>query len=1242
MAEAHAFHFEKVLADEVAEIQASRGRRLPDVKFPPSTSGDVYAQAHEAQLFGVAFSGGGIRSATFNLGILQALAELGVLRWVDYLSTVSGGGYIGSWLAAWISRWSSATAPTPVEQVQSRLSPGQASRFSAESPNPIHFLRQYSNYLTPRTGLFGADTWTMISIYLRNVILNQAILISSIAAVLMIPRFAAWPVYEAGNSTWPAWLAGAALSCAILFIGWNLVHMERNRAEERLPFYAREGGVQVLIAFPVLAGAYFSSMAIWRAVFPLDTFPRLMACWTTWIVPAAVFAGLLSIASVCGILRCRVKSAKVTAIGLVLLSSVLPGALGGALLWSVAALFNALQFRGAGVWHVVAWGPPILVGVFSLIIVLHLGLMGISFPDSGREWWSRLGAWLCIYSLGWAGLAAIALYGPLLLALGAKGVAGVSLAWVATTAGGLWAGRSPATGPKKSPAWLQLAAQTAPYAFIVGLLLTISLGIQYTVPCLDTEDSVCAMRNSLFDTWPDLKTADIVTRHFQLMDQTDWQPQYLALLGLAVVAVVLAWRVDINEFSMHHFYRNRLVRCYLGASHVRQPRSFTGFDPNDDVKLASLTGAGFTGPYPLVNTTLNLVRGEDLGWQQRKGASFIFTPKYCGYQIADHPGAHGDARRNGSHGTWPGYRPTPKYAYPENGGISLGTAMAISGAAASPNQGYHSSPATAFLMTVFDVRLGWWLGNPATRKYKRSAPRIALYCLVRELFGLTDHRSNFVYLSDGGHFENLGVYELVRRRCRYIIACDADQDGRLGFEDLGNAIRKCRTDMGIDIEIDVDSIRRQENSDFSKWHCAIGTIRYDSLDEGATPGTLVYVKSSLTGDESSDVRSYRAQEPAFPQQSTADQWFDESQFESYRKLGYHVGRTTFEAVDQHQPMQNGVERFFVALRQAWYPASASVAAAFTKHAATLDRLVERLRTDNSLRFLDAQLCPEWKRLNAGAVSQPPVNLWLPTNSDELRSGFYFCNSMIQLMENVYLDLKLELEHEHPDNRGWMNLFRHCSWSGMFRATWAISASSYGARFQTFCRRKLGLETGTVEVVAQTNAEADRLNFHEAQLVREFVKTNDGKSGPDQIRLLQILVRDLSNPAPTDIGALRFSFGIAVIQDGNIVLFRVQDHLRRMGLGRGALARMVHEQDIQAFDKTRLKRLLAQASEPRDHDRQLREEIEKNMESQPPLSPEVIADLLEMARQENLDLFEQLFRSVQREPREKPLRSAALA
>src|SRR5262249_32936048 len=133
-----------------------------------------------------------------------------------------------------------------------------------------------------------------------------------------------------------------------------------------------------------------------------------------------------------------------------------------------------------------------------------------------------------------------------------------------------------------------------------------------------------------------------------------------------------------------------------------------------------------------------------------------------------------------------------------NRGISLGTAMAISGAAASPSQGYHSSPATAFLMTLFNVRLGAWLANPARHlkdELQRSGPAFALWPLASEMFGLADDRGRYLYLSDGGHFENLGVYEMLRRRCRFILVIDADEDRDCLFEDLGNAVRKSFIDL---------------------------------------------------------------------------------------------------------------------------------------------------------------------------------------------------------------------------------------------------------------------------------------------------------------------------------------------------------------------------------------------------------------------------------------------------------------
>ena len=141
------------------------------------------------------------------------------------------------------------------------------------------------------------------------------------------------------------------------------------------------------------------------------------------------------------------------------------------------------------------------------------------------------------------------------------------------------------------------------------------------------------------------------------------------------------------------------------------------------------------------------------------------------------------------------------------GDPTLGQAISVSGAAASPNMGYHTSPVMAFLLTLFNVRLGWWFPNPGRRRHRHPSPRFSLRYLVAELFGGANDKSKFVMVSDGGHFENLAAYELVRRRCRVIIISDGECDPTLAFEGLGTLIRMCEVDFGYQITIDVNAIR---------------------------------------------------------------------------------------------------------------------------------------------------------------------------------------------------------------------------------------------------------------------------------------------------------------------------------------------------------------------------------------------------------------------------------------------------
>jgi hypothetical protein len=201
--------------------------------------------------------------------------------------------------------------------------------------------------------------------------------------------------------------------------------------------------------------------------------------------------------------------------------------------------------------------------------------------------------------------------------------------------------------------------------------------------------------------------------------------------------------------------------------------------------------------------------------------------------------------------------------------------------------GYHTYAPLAFLMTVFNVRLGAWLANPrySNDQYRQlpdGGPAFSLLYLINELLGSATDSSKYAYLSDGAHFENLALYELVRRECDFIIAGDAGEDPEFGFGDLVNAIRKCRTDLGAEIQLTLGPLRLTGQDGSSGAHATFGTVRYANRER---PGQLLYIKTSLTKDDPEDIWAYKHVHGTFPHQSTADQWFDETQFESYRMLG---------------------------------------------------------------------------------------------------------------------------------------------------------------------------------------------------------------------------------------------------------------------------------------------------------------------------------------------------------------------
>ena len=883
-----------VLKAEKAEIQ--RLRKLRKLDGPA-----------DAPTVGLAFSGGGIRSATINLGILQALAKYKLLKRIDYLSTVSGGGYIGSWLTRWIHECG-------IDHVQEKL--GETTK----EADQITFLREYSNYMTPKLGLFGADTWAAIATYLRNVLLNQAILVAFLSAVLCLPWILGVAFGKARFSLEVLTNGGVAAVLIIFAVAMGVVNTSTcaGSSVRATMKWTSQRNVLLLVVLPLFAGAFFLNYAIWSNT---SVWTSRVCFWGGLIVyTAGHLVGWLASKWKFGTDPNAVPS----------IQNVLWALPCGALAGFEVHILKMLALKwgedaARGYWNAVSWGPPLFVLSFLLIGGLHIGVAKFALRNEIYEWWSRLGGWLLLWGVFWAVLFGLTIFVPwfvhLLTAYTSRFASGLKwtavAGWIVHSALGAKLGWSSNTNGKPSHQTIkEIVAKAAPFVFVGGLLILLATCV-HDLGLIAGKDYL----GKSTDWW--VRIGDVPLKTFALL---------AAVFG--ALAVFLSWRIDINRFSMNMLYKNRLVRCYLGASNeARDGQQFTGFDPADDIKLTCFTDPQertpeeakvceidsksertYDGPYPILNATLNVTRGTRLAWQERKAESFIFTPMYCGF---DYPELHHKtneklAMAKGAESS--GYHRTKDWAMP-NLGVTLGTAVAISGAAVSPNMGFHTYPPLAFLMTVFDVRLGVWFANPrfendqvvapvsdliaGLKKLKGAAakwlsaalqkmmstpeggPRTSLLYLLCELFGTTTDTAKFVYLTDGAHFENLALYELIRRECDFIIASDAGEDSQCTFSDLSNAIRKCRTDLGAEVILNLAPVTTDLETGSAKAHSVLGEIHYRS----GKIGQILYFKSCLTGAEPNDVKDYRRLHPEFPQQSTADQWFDESQFESYRELG---------------------------------------------------------------------------------------------------------------------------------------------------------------------------------------------------------------------------------------------------------------------------------------------------------------------------------------------------------------------
>ncbi|MFL6228001.1 MAG: patatin-like phospholipase family protein [Pyrinomonadaceae bacterium] len=922
-------------------------------------------------------SGGGIRSATFNLGVLQGLARHGLLEQFDYLSTVSGGGFIGGWLTAWLHR-------SGTETVMRQLTQPPPSPVDPE-PHPINHLRVFSNYLSPRPGLLSADTWTLISTLLRNLLLTWLVFVPFLALALLVPR--AWmaivaPATPATDATlfWSFWTGMTGAWIALTFTGLALARKKEKRREsaEINQYKNREFTFLVGCLLPGVVSA--SAFAVYwaRLTKRLGDQVRAHCSWPSFVLFAISLvlvpwlftfvyrllgdltaaalrtpgAGAGKFFNLLPFLRNSLTTIRATsrillrlllATGLIFVAQGVAGTLLYALLINVFAHPEQHQRLYATL------SVPLVISVLLTGCALIAGLTSTLTRDEDMEWWARAGAWFMIVVVGWIAVHLLVLYGPSAVLYFGDALRDLrsgggwdrkaleSLAKVLTVVGGVlsgfitlvggFSGKTPANSEEAKSAGLGarllgwLTSLLAP-VFFSFLMILLALGTNWLLVSLSDWFAPQAFPRTAAGllSFP-------LSDHATLVLRTPlWLVSMCGVLFIAI-GTLMGMLINTNKFSLHYMWRDRIIRAYLGASRDparRNPQPFTNFDTDDNIYMCELReqphgigrpevlkprqALGEESPvarrklFHVLNIALNLAGGDKLAWQDRKAESFTVSPLHAGSY-------------------WLGYRRTRAYGG-DDGGITLGTAVAISGAFVSPNMGYMmSSPVVRFLMTLFNVRFGWWLGNPGAagddtdlieraiglvrhligfgkkrgKPFESASPLLSVLPIASEAFGKTDDKSPYVYLSDGGHFENLGLYEMVLRRCRFIVVCDASTDAAYSFDSLAQSIRQIRVDLGVPIEMRDVSISPPSQGLRGKY-CSVGKIRYSCVDRRGNQeledadfdGTLIYIKASMIGEEPRDVINYGRGSKTFPQEVIVDQWFSEAQFESYRALGSHI------------------------------------------------------------------------------------------------------------------------------------------------------------------------------------------------------------------------------------------------------------------------------------------------------------------------------------------------------------------
>jgi hypothetical protein len=371
----------------------------------------------------------------------------------------------------------------------------------------------------------------------------------------------------------------------------------------------------------------------------------------------------------------------------------------------------------------------------------------------------------------------------------------------------------------------------------------------------------------------------------------DWdQSDTPWLYGVVIAGVVLTgWFVNLNLFGIGRMDRDRLMEAFMPNPEAVNRSRWELATEADVTFFTQVSGPDQWGPYHIINTNAVLVDSPNAKYRGRAGDNFIMSHLYCG----------GDAV---------GFHPMTALA---DGEMTLATAVSISGAALNPNAANSGQGATrnrliSFLLAFFNIRLGFWIQNPAVTGWRKMLsdmnrrPNFFYPGFFQGLLG-QQLRENVGYLelTDGGHFDNTGLYELIRRRVDTIYYSSAGADPNFTLDDIGSLLVRIQVDFDVTITFNDEMEGLMPGSDgdsvyarrfgFSRMGFDKGTIHYPATaTEPAKKGTLYIVRATLVRDLPAEIYSYRAQHEEFPNQSTNDQFFNEVQVEAYRELGLRL------------------------------------------------------------------------------------------------------------------------------------------------------------------------------------------------------------------------------------------------------------------------------------------------------------------------------------------------------------------